>query len=99
MNYNGTFAYVMTLCSTSGKTCARFIELQNRPGYSAQINATFNAWNIESSFKWLSNELKLLHNTIMPIFINLHYADDEGPRLAEIINRWFVLLSLVSGIH
>uniref|UniRef100_A0A9J2P2C2 Calcineurin-like phosphoesterase domain-containing protein n=1 Tax=Ascaris lumbricoides TaxID=6252 RepID=A0A9J2P2C2_ASCLU len=74
-SYTGSFAYSVTVCSESGRTCAKVIQLQHRPNYATRIDAPFTQWTITNSFRWLQRELENLRNSTMPIFINLHHMD------------------------
>uniref|UniRef100_A0A8R1DV50 Metallophos domain-containing protein n=2 Tax=Caenorhabditis japonica TaxID=281687 RepID=A0A8R1DV50_CAEJA len=89
VEFSGSLAYTERVCSSSGKTCAFVIQLNNAIDYSVSFSSVFVQWNLTSPMKYVHNELNLLKGTSLPILLNMHKCENiHIHKVKMMLTRW-----------
>ncbi|KAE9549221.1 hypothetical protein FO519_007561 [Halicephalobus sp. NKZ332] len=88
LDYKASGSFLKTTYSGRA-TCARVIQLNNRPDYTASVQSV-NQWEIHSSLYWLRQELEATNgNRSWPVLINLHHLERATEkRIITILKLW-----------
>ncbi|UMM41806.1 hypothetical protein L5515_017904 [Caenorhabditis briggsae] len=84
----GSMSWTKKMCSANAKTCAHVLQLNNKLDYELDFAFGSVHWNISSPRRYLLNELNRLHNTTLPILVNIHQLNGlDQPKMKKLLAK------------